>query len=85
MSGTKLGAQKGQQTKLEKLGGPEALKQWYIEIGKKGGEASASHVEKGFSSPIIGRDGLTGKERAKTAGAKGGSASRTRPVWKRLG
>ena len=82
MSGTKLGAQKGLQTKLEKLGSPEALKQYFVEIGRKGGWTSSSHAESGFSCPIIGKDGLTGAERARVAGAKGGRVSKRRSMFK---
>ena len=46
---------------------------YYSEIGRKGGSVPG---EKGFASFTVGRDGLTGRERAHIAGAKGGKISR---------
>lgn len=42
-------------------------------IGALGGKATGS---KGFASQVRGADGLTGRERAAIAGAKGGMLSR---------
>ena len=46
---------------------------FYREIGRKGGKNGHTG---GFASNVIGRDGLTGKERARIAGRKGGTISR---------
>ena len=64
-----------------KAGGKKAVKtikeKWsvdfYREIGRKGGKNGHTG---GFASDVIGRDGLTGKERAKIAGHKGGRISK---------
>ena len=46
---------------------------FYAEIGHKGGIRSSTG---GFASPKVGKDGLTGWERAKIAGRKGGLVSK---------
>lgn len=46
---------------------------FYREIGRKGGKNGHTG---GFASDVIGRDGLTGKERARIAGKKGGTISK---------
>ena len=46
---------------------------YYKNIGRKGGKSSHNG---GFASQTIGSDGLTGVERARIAGAKGGFISR---------
>ena len=46
---------------------------FYKRIGKKGGMRSTTG---GFACTEVGDDGLTGAERAKIAGAKGGRISR---------
>lgn len=48
-------------------------KNFYQTIGQKGGRNGSRG--KGFSSILIGADGLTGRERARIAGARGGSVS----------
>lgn len=53
---------------------------WYASIGRKGGKNGTTG---GFASNVKGKDGLTGLERAKIAGAKGGKLSRRGPA-KRL-
>ena len=68
MSGTKAGGAKAAQTNRERYG-----KDWYALIGAKGGLRS---MNGGFASHKIGKDGLTGLERSRIAGAKGGSISR---------
>lgn len=68
MAGTREGGRKTAQTNKERHG-----EDFYRRIGKKGG--SNSHTG-GFASQTVGKDGLTGAERAKIAGAKGGSKSR---------
>lgn len=68
MAGTKAGGQKAAKTNIEKYG-----KDFYRENGRKGGRNGHSG---GFASEVIGRDGLTGWQRAKIAGRKGGTISR---------
>ena len=65
---TKAGGRKTAQTIKEKWG-----TDFYREIGRKGGKNGHTG---GFASNVIGRDGLTGKERARIAGKKGGTISR---------
>jgi len=45
----------------------------YTMIGRLGGVKSANG---GFASNVIGKDGLTGRQRATTAGSKGGKSKR---------
>lgn len=73
MPGTKAGAAKAAATNKAKYG-----ENFYKEIGKKGG--SVSTPEGGFGSKNIGPDGLTGSERAKIAGSKGGKISKRGPA-----
>lgn len=68
MSGTKEGGRKAAKTN-KKLHG----KNFYAEIGRKGGQNGHTG---GFASEKIGDDGLTGFERARIAGAKGGHLSK---------
>lgn len=65
---TKAGSRKTAQTIKEKWG-----TDFYREIGRKGGKNGHTG---GFASDVIGRDGLTGRERAKIAGKKGGTISK---------
>lgn len=74
MPGTKAGGAKAAATNKAKYG-PD----FYRNIGRKGG--ANSHTG-GFASEVVGKDGLTGYERAKIAGAKGGSISRRGPAVK---
>jgi len=67
---TREGGRKTAQTIKEKWGSD-----FYREIGRKGGKNGHTG---GFASNVIGRDGLTGKERARIAGRKGGTISRRR-------
>lgn len=68
MSGTKAGGLKAARTiYLER--GPD----FYREIGCKGGQNGHTG---GFASEAVGKDGLTGYERARIAGVKGGTKSR---------
>lgn len=71
MSGTISGGKKAAQKNKEKFGND-----FYRNIGRKGGKNSKKG---GFASDKIGKDGLTGLERAKLAGAKGGRISRRKP------
>lgn len=72
MVGTKAGGMKVAATNKLKYG-----KDFYRNLGQIGGRNSRHG---GFASNKIGADGLTGKERAKVAGAKGGRISRRGPV-----
>ena len=75
MSGTKEGAKKASETNLRKYG-----KDYYARIGAMGGSMS---VNGGFASDKVGKDGLTGRERAKIAGRKGGKLSKRGPASKK--
>lgn len=68
MSGTREGGLKAAETNKKKQGAD-----FYTRIGAIGGKNSTTG---GFASDIVGKDGLTGPERAKIAGAKGGKISR---------
>ena len=68
MSGTKAGGKKASATIRKKYG-----RNWYRNIGRIGGRNGNTG---GFASDKVGEDGLTGRERAVIAGAKGGSISR---------
>lgn len=68
MSGTKEGGLKAKYSNYQRHG-----RDFYREIGRKGGKNSTNG---GFASLNVGSDGLTGYQRAKIAGRKGGLASR---------
>lgn len=68
MPGNKIGGAKAAATIKKRYG-----KDYYAKIGKKGGKISTTG---GFASDKVGKDGLTGKERAVIAGAKGGKAKK---------
>ena len=68
MSGTKEGGMKSAKTIKAKYG-----KEFYVLIGQRGGRNSNTG---GFASKLIGRDGLTGQQRAVKLGAIGGSISK---------
>lgn len=72
MSGTVSGGKKAAQKNIKLHG-----KDFYREIGRKGGKRSTTG---GFASKKVGKDGLTGLERAKLAGAKGGRISKRKPI-----
>ena len=76
MSGTVDGASKAKKTIRSRHG-----KDFYARIGRKGGRRSRTG---GFASLKVGDDGLTGQQRARIAGARGGLKSRrgkaVRPV-----
>lgn len=72
MPNTKEGARKARQTLLERLGSEEAVREYYKNIGRMGGQKSRGG---GFASEKVGNDGLTGQQRARLAGAKGGKAT----------
>ena len=71
MSGTVEGGRKAYLTNITKHG-----KDFYREIGRKGG--FNGHTG-GFASDKVGPDGLTGYQRARVAGSKGGKISRRGP------
>ena len=68
MSGTVKGGKKASITNKQKHG-----EDFYKRIGQKGGKKSCNG---GFASSKVGLDGLTGLERAKIAGKKGGLRSK---------
>lgn len=68
MAGTKEGAAKAKITNMERHG-----KDFFSKIGRKGGQNGTTG---GFASNVIGKDGLTGYERARIAGQKGGKISK---------
>ena len=72
MAGTKAGGLKAAATN-KRLHGED----FFARIGKKGGRNG--HVG-GFNSDKVGKDGLTGWERAKIAGRKGGKISKRGPA-----
>lgn len=70
MAGTTEGGRKAAATNY-KLHGAD----FYAKIGAKGGRNGHTG---GFASDVIGKDGLTGRERAKLVGAIGGFRSSRR-------
>lgn len=73
MPGNKIGGMKAAATNKERYGSD-----WYAKIGRLGGSALVEN--KGFGSQKVGSDGLTGAERARKAGAKGGAKSKRGPA-----
>jgi general stress protein YciG len=67
MTGTRVGGQKAAAKNVAK--DPN----FYATIGKRGGLNGRTG---GFASQVVGDDGLTGIERARIAGARGGRISR---------
>ena len=72
MAGTREGGLKAAKTNLERYG-----EDFYKITGQKGGRVCC---DGGFASNKVGKDGLTGLQRARIAGAKGGSISRRGPA-----
>lgn len=68
MAGTQVGGVRAASTNKALYGDD-----FYAVIGAKGGKLGRTG---GFASEKIGKDGLTGKQRAEIAGAKGGRKSR---------
>lgn len=66
-------SEKIRETLAEKYGSYEDYLELTRQWGKKGGK---NNVKKGFGSDKIGSDGLTGSERAKKSGSKGGRHAR---------
>ena len=54
---------------------------YYAKIGARGG---ANGTTGGFASELVGKDGLTGRERARKVGTLGGSISRRGPAKKSM-
>lgn len=67
MAGNKIGGQKAAAKNRAK--DPD----FYAKIGAKGGKNGRTG---GFASNVVGEDGLTGAQRARIAGARGGRISR---------
>ncbi len=74
MSGTLIGGKKAAQTNKERYG-----KDWYAQIGRMGGRNGHTG---GWASETVGKDGLTGPERATKWGAIGGKKSKRGPSRK---
>lgn len=68
MAGTEQGGHKAASTIRSRHG-----RDFYVRIGRLGGVKSRTG---GFASTKVGRDGLTGAQRAKLAGARGGAKSK---------
>src|SRR4051812_36488795 len=68
MAGTKAGGQAAAATNKKKYG-----EDFYKVLGAKGGKKGRTG---GFASTEVGADGLTGRERARINGARGGRISR---------
>lgn len=74
--GTKAGGQRTKETNLRKHGSD-----FYKRIGASGGRAGRGEDYKGgFACDEKGPDGLTGKQRARIAGKKGGQRSKRGPA-----
>lgn len=76
MAGTVEGGKKAAMTNKLKHG-----EDFFARIGQKGGRISRTG---GFASEVIGKDGLSGRERAVQAGRKGGRKSRRGPARKEM-
>ncbi len=74
MTGTRRGGLKAALTNAQLHG-----EDFYSRIGKIGGRNGHTG---GFASDKVGGDGLTGRERAMIAGARGGKISRRGPAKK---
>ena len=72
MAGTVAGGRKAARTNKAKYG-----KDFYKNLGRTGGRNGHTG---GFASMSVGRDGLTGYERARIAGAKCGRISKRGPA-----
>lgn len=68
MPGTRQGGLKARESNIKRHG-----EDFYKRIGSIGGHKSTTG---GFASDERGSDGLTGRERARVAGKKGGEISR---------
>ena len=68
MAGNKMGGLKARETNKRKYGDD-----FYAKIGQQGGKLGKTG---GFASDKVGEDGLTGRERARIAGSRGGQISK---------
>lgn len=75
--GCQAATAKWKATMEAKYGGADGVRKRLSEMGRKGGKASNTG---GFASLVVGSDGLTGHQRAKIAGKKGGTISRREPA-----
>lgn len=75
MTGTKEGGIKAAITNKLKYGDD-----FYRRQGAKGGRVGHTG---GFASELVGVDGLTGRERARIAGEKGGKISKRGPALRK--
>lgn len=75
MTGTIEGGRKAAESNRKKYGSD-----FYNRIGRKGGRNGHTG---GFASNKVGPDGLTGRERAHSAGALGGRISKRGPAKKK--
>lgn len=74
MAGTQTGGKKAAEENKRRYG-----KDFYARIGAKGGRNGHTG---GWASDAVGKDGLTGYERAKKYGAIGGAKSKRGPARK---
>jgi hypothetical protein len=74
MAGTQTGGKKAAEENKRRYG-----KDFYARIGRKGGQNGHTG---GWASETVGKDGLTGYERAKKYGAIGGRKSKRGPARK---
>lgn len=72
MAGNKIGGRKAAITNRLRHG-----EDFFARIGQMGGHNGTTG---GFNSDVVGKDGLTGRERARIAGRKGGLISRRGPA-----
>ena len=77
MAGTVSGGRKAAITNRQRHG-----KNFYSRIAQLAGQSSDTG---GFACPRVGKDGLTGPERAKVAGSIGGKSSRRSKAVRRSG
>lgn len=68
MTGTVIGGKRAAKTNKERHG-----EDFFVRIGRRGGKNGTTG---GFGSDKVGKDGLTGAERARIAGRKGGKKSK---------
>lgn len=70
---------KWRESMLKKYGGEEALREMMRQRGRLGGRnGRGEDYQGGFACKQVGADGMTGRERSRVAGAKGGRISRRR-------
>lgn len=74
MAGTKTGGEKAAEENKRRYG-----RDFYARIGRKGGQNGHTG---GFAHEGVGKDGMTGAERAKVYGAIGGRKSKRGPARK---